>query len=161
MNLQVSAGAYNGDYELGGLSLQDLEISDGASNVNVHFTRPNLIPMDTFSYNTGASSIKLTGLANANFNNMIFRCGAGSYELAFDGDLKRDMTVTIESGISNIVIMVPPGDAAKVTFEGGLSSVNANGNWVKSGNTYSQSGSGSTIRLDVKMGAGNLNLRNN
>ncbi len=161
VNLQVTAGAYNGNYELGGLSLQDLEISDGASNVNLSFSTPNQIPMDTFRYQTGASSIKMMGLANANFNNMIFRCGAGSYQLDFSGGLKRDTTVTIESGISNIVLIIPQGVSAKVTFEGGLSSVNTSGNWTKNGNTYLQTGSGPTIRVDVKMGAGNLDLHNN
>ena len=161
INLQISAGAYNGNYELGGLSLQDLEISDGASNVNLSFSKPNLIPMDTFRYQTGASSIKMTGLANANFNNLIFRCGAGSYQLDFSGELKRDATVTIESGISNIVLVIPQGVSAKVTFEGGLSSVNTSSSWTKNGNTYIQTGSGPTIRVDVKMGAGNLDLHNN
>jgi len=160
MNLQVSAGAYNGDYELGGLSIQDLEISDGASNVNVHFSVPNQIPMNTFRYTTGASSIKLTGLANANFNNMILRCGAGNYELDFSGALMRDTNVNIESGISNVVLMIPQGITVKVTFEGGLSSINTEGKWEKNGNTYSQSGAGPTIRVNVKMGAGNLDLRN-
>jgi hypothetical protein len=103
----------------------------------------------------------MKGLANANFNNMIFRCGAGSYELGFSGNLARDMNVTVESGISNIVISVPQGVSAKVTFEGGLSGVNADGSWVKTGNTYTQTGSANTIRVDVKMGAGNLTLRNN
>lgn len=161
LNLTVSAGAYTGNYELGGLSLQDLEVSDGASNVNLSFSTPNQIPMDTFRYSTGASSIKMKDLANANFNNMIFKCGAGSYELDFSGDLKRDMNVSIESGISNLVVIVPQGVSAKVTFEGGLSSVNSEGAWQKNGNTYTQSGTGSTIRIVVKMGAGTLDLRNN
>lgn len=161
LNLTVNAGAYTGNYELGGLSIQDLEVSDGASNVTLGFSEPNQIPMDTFRYSTGASSIKMSGLANANFNNMIFKCGAGSYELDFSGDLKRDMNVSIETGISNIVVIVPQGVSAKVTFEGGLSSVNSEGVWQKNGNTYTQSGSGSIIRIDVKMGAGNLDLRNN
>jgi hypothetical protein len=161
VNLKITAGAYNGDYELGGLSLQDLEISDGASNVNLNFSKPNLIPMDTFLYQTGASSIKMLGLANANFNNMTFRCGAGSYQLDFSGQLKRDMNITIESGISNIVLIIPQGVSARVTFEGGLSSVNTSGNWTKNGNTYIQTASGPTIRVDVKMGAGNLDLHNN
>ncbi len=161
MTLQISAGAYNGNYELGGLSLQDLEISDGASNVNLSFSKPNLVPMSTFRYQTGASSIKMVGLANANVNNLIFRCGAGSYQLDFSGELKRDANVTIESGISNIVLIIPQGVSARVTFEGGLSSVNTSGGWTKNGNTYVQTGSGPTIRVDVKMGAGNLDLHNN
>ncbi len=161
INLQVNAGAYNGNYELGGLSLQDVDISDGASNVNLSFSQPNLIPMDTFRYQTGASSIKLDGLANANFNTMTFRCGAGSYTLDFSGQLKRDETVNIESGISNIVLVIPSGVSARVTFEGGLSSVNTSGSWTKNGNTYVQSGTGPTIRVDVKMGAGNLDIHNN
>ncbi|RPI27814.1 MAG: hypothetical protein EHM70_17410 [Chloroflexota bacterium] len=160
MRLQINAGAYNGDFDFGGLSLHDLEISDGASDVDVDFSEPNPVEMDVFQYSTGASDINIKNLANANFDTMIFRCGAGSYTLDFSGELQRDATVTIESGISNIEIIVPEGVSARVTFEGGLSNVDADGEWDRSGNDYTMSGEGPTINIIVTLGAGNLQLRN-
>ncbi len=162
MKLTIKAGAYNGTYDLGGLALQDLSITDGASHVNLDFSKPNTADMDTFNYSTGASDVSLTNLANANLSNLVFKSGAGSYELDFSGDLKRDAYVSIDSGISSFKIIVPEKMSAQVSFEGALSSVNTQGAWQKQGNVYSQTGTGpgSTIHITVKMGAGSLDLLN-
>jgi N-terminal domain of toast_rack, DUF2154 len=159
MDLRVNAGAYSGTYELGGLNLQRLAISDGASDVKVYFSEPNQTVMDLLEYNTGASSVTLEGLANANFDTMFFRSGAGNYRLDFSGNLQHDMTVSIESGISSIILVIPEGTAAEVEFDGGLSNVSTSGGWDKDGNSYTLSGSGPMIKILVKMGAGNLDLR--
>jgi hypothetical protein len=160
IRLSVSAGAYTGRYELGGLSLENLSISDGAADVDVAFSSPNRVDMDTFSYTTGASNVKLSGLANARFAEMKFRSGAGDYRLDFSGDLRFNTSVTVDSGLSNVTIIVPAGVYAKLTFEGGLTSVSVGGDWQKNGDVYTHPGSGPTITISVKMGAGNLNLRN-
>ena len=160
IRLSVSAGAYTGRYELGGLSLENLSINDGAADVDLAFSSPNRVNMDTFSYTTGASDVKLTGLANARFAEMRFRSGAGDYRLDFNGDLQFDTSVTVESGLSNVTIVVPEGVSARLTFEGGLTNVSVGGDWKKSGDEYTSSGSGPTITIKVKMGAGSLNLRN-
>lgn len=159
MQLAITAGAYQGDLELGGLALKSLEINDGAADVRLKFSEANQIEMDTLRYITGASNIKVSGLANANFASMIFRSGAGDYTLDFSGSLQRDAVVTIESGISQVVIIVPDGTSAKVIFNGGLTSVSKSGQWSQSGNTYTQPGNGPQLTINVDMGAGNLELR--
>ena len=93
MNLTIKAGAYTGEFELGGLSLTNLHISDGAAQVFVDFDEPNNIEMNTFRYETGASEITLSNLLNANFNTMIFESGAGKYELDYSGQLEKDTNV--------------------------------------------------------------------
>jgi hypothetical protein len=159
MSLRVTAGAYKGDYELGGLSIEDLEISDGAADSHLVFSEPNLVAMDTLRYTTGASSVHLEGLANANFSEMYFRSGAGSYTLDFSGEFMRDATVTIESGLGNVVIILPPGVAGRVTFEGSLSNVDMSGEWQQVGDEFVQNGSGPQVIFIVKLGLGNLDLR--
>jgi hypothetical protein len=160
MSLKVNAGAYSGNYDLGGLSLKTLEVSDGAADSRLDFSAPNLVEMSSLRYETGASTVKLIGLANANFAEMTFRSGAGDYTLNFSGNLKRDAYVKIESGISQVTIIVPKGVQARVKFDGGLSNVDLSGTWEKSGNTYANPGSGPTITIEVSMGAGNLRLDN-
>jgi len=159
MNLEINAGAYQGDFDLGGLSLKTLKISDGAADVRLKFSKPNIIEMESLRYQTGASNVRLTGLANANFATMVFRSGAGDYTLDFSGQLQRDAEVAIESGISQVTIVVPEGIPARVYFEGGLSNVEIHGEWQKSGNDYVLNGSGPTLTISVDMGAGNLVLR--
>lgn len=158
MNLSIDAGAYDGKFELGGLSLTRLDISDGAANVELNFSEPNPVEMTTFTYNTGASNVKLTGLGNANFSLFDLSAGAGDYTLDFSGDLQRDASVKIESGLSNVIIIVPAGVDAVVTVQGGLSNVNASPGWERSGQDYRQEGEGPTLTFVIEMGAGNLTL---
>lgn len=160
LDLEIKAGAYQSELELGGLALHSLSITDGAAEVDIKFSAPNLVEMDTFQYKTGASTIKLSGLANANFTTLIFKAGAGDYTLDFTGELKRDATVVIDAGMSNFNLVVPEGTKTRLFFDGGLSNVDVYGAWQKSGNDYSLSGEGSTLTINVNIGAGNLQLRN-
>ena len=158
IDLTINAGAYTGTYELGGLSLTNLTIKDGASNVKLSFLQSNPSDMTIFRYETGASNVKLSGLANANFSTMIFDSGAGDYTLDFSGTLKREATVAISSGLSNIILVIPQNVNANVTTESGLANISAGAGWTQSGNQYTQSGSGPKLTFLIKTGAGNLTL---
>lgn len=159
INLRVNAGAYNGQYELGGLALTDLYVADGASNISLGFARPNATDMASLRYETGASNVTLTGLGNANFSSMTFRGGAGNYTLDFSGSLRRDGSVRIESGLSSLTIRVPQGTPARVTFEGGLSNIQPSGDWQRSDEVFVLPGSGPTLTIVVSMAAGDVRLQ--
>jgi hypothetical protein len=105
IDLTIKAGAYVGDFELGNLALSNLHIADGASEVEMNFEQPNRIEMQSLRYETGASNITLRNLANANFSTMIFESGAGNYTLDFSGQLQRDATVFIETGLSTLTVL--------------------------------------------------------
>ena len=158
MNLRIDSGAYQGRFELGGLSLTNLDINDGAADVELSFSELNKVEMTQFTYSTGASNVKLTGLANANFSILDFSSGAGDYTLDFSGELQRDATVTISSGLSNVIVIVPEGTNAIVTVEGGALNVNADSGWSQRGSVYEQDGEGHTLTIIIDMGAGNLTL---
>jgi hypothetical protein len=158
MDLVINAGAYQGEYELGGLSLNSLDVADGAADVRMRFSEPNQVEMESLRYITGASNVRLIGLANANFSSMVFRGGAGDYVLDFSGELQRDAVVTIESGISRVVLRVPENSNAVVRFKGGLSSVQVSGDWQSSGSQYSVEGEGPQLIINVDLGAGSLEL---
>jgi hypothetical protein len=159
MQLKINAGAYQGNIELGGLALKSLEVNDGAADTRLKFSELNKTEMETLRYITGASSVKLSGLANANFTSMIFRSGAGDYTLDFSGELQRDAVVTVESGFSQLTIIVPEGTSAKVILKGGLTNVDMSGGWQKSGEAYIVGSGGPVISISMDMGAGNLTLR--
>ena len=159
MRLSLNAGAYEGHIDLGGLALESLDVADGAADLELEFSQPNPAEMTTLRYTTGASNVKLKGLANANFLSMIFRCGAGDYTLDFSGGLKRDAAVTIEAGLSQVIIIVPQGTSAQVIFNGGLTNIDVSDEWQISDKTYTLAGSGPTLTINVDMGAGNLELR--
>jgi hypothetical protein len=158
MDLTIESGAYDGEFELGGLSLNNLTIRDGAANVELTFSEPNQVEMSTFRYETGASDVKMTGLANANFSIFDFSSGAGDYTLDFSGELQRDASVKIASGFSNIIISIPEDVDAVVTVDSGASNVSVGSGWSKNGNVYKQKGEGPTLTFVIEIGAGNVTL---
>ena len=158
LNLTIKAGAYDGTLDLSGLPLRNLSLSNGASQAEVTFNSVNPIEMDKLFYQTGASKINLTGLANANFSEMIFNGGAGNYTLDFSDQLQRDATVTITSGISNMTLMIPSETAATVSVSAGLNHISTTGPWTTSGSIYKIDGTDPTLTVNIELGAGNLTL---
>lgn len=163
MRLRVSAGAYQGTYDLSGLTLLDLTIEDGAARTKVMFNSVNPAQMEKLSYKTGASSVTLIGLANANFKSMKFEGGAGSYSLDFSGQLRTDAKVEVEAGAGSLRLTAPASTAARVTLSGSLNDVDTEGDWTVSGDTYSTpaaitQGQGRLLTIAVKMSLGSVTL---
>jgi hypothetical protein len=158
VDLQIEAGAYKARYDFGGLALTNLSIKDGASDVKVNFSAPNLATMALLRYETGASNVTLEGIGNASPASLVFKCGAGNYKLDFSGALAQNMTGHIEAGLGNITLVIPEGIPAQVTVEGGLSNISTGSGWTQNGNTYSQTGEGPALTILVDVGLGNLTL---
>lgn len=156
--LTIDAGAYHAEYELGGLALTNLTISDGASDTKLNFASPNLTEMTLLNYSTGASNVSLTGLGNANFASLEFSSGAGNYTLDFSGQLQRNGSIHIGTGVSNLTLIIPSGIPVQITVEGGLSNVSLGSDWTRNGNVYSQAGTGAQLTFVVEIGAGNLTI---
>lgn len=158
LDLEINAGAYEGDLDLSGLRLQSLTVADGASKVEVRFSTPNPERMSRLSYRTGASDVTLEGLANANFQEMEFESGAGDYTLDFSGELKQDAAVVIRSGVSQVTVIIPAGMRAQVDSEGALNDIDLDGDWTTQGDRYQAEGTGPLLTIRVDMGVGRLNL---
>lgn len=158
IDLVIEAGAYNGDFELGGLALKNLTVNDGAAEVSLSFSEPNLVGMSEFSYSTGASDVTLEGLANANFERFIFNSGAGDYTLDFSGELQRDATVSIDSGLSDLTLLIPQGVNVVITIDSALADINIGDDWSQTGNTYTQSGDGPMLTIIINIGAGEITI---
>lgn len=160
MDLIIRAGAYDADLELGGLALKNLTVQDGAASVQVSFDEQNTTEMSMLRYETGASDVTLSGLANANFSTLAFSGGAGNYTLDFSGELERDGVVTIEAGFGNLNLIVPDNVDARVTVESAAVNINRPSGWAQRGQEYVQRREGPTLEILVKMAAGNLNIGN-
>lgn len=157
-DLVVKAGAYKGNLDLSGIPITNLEINDGASQAEVTFDQLNPEVMKSLIYKTGASQISLYGLANANFDEMQFDGGAGSYTLDFSGDLQHDTDISVNFGLGDVKIIIPKGVPAQVIVDGGLNNVELTGTWSIDGSVYNVNGNGPKLYFRVKMGLGNLQL---
>jgi hypothetical protein len=160
MELILTVGASRSEIELGGLAINDLRVTQGASDFELTFSEPNQIEMSTLRFTGGASDAKLNELANANARDIIFTGGVGRYTLDFSGELQNDLYVKIEAGWGGVIIIVPEGTAARADFEGTLADVDAYDDWRRSGDTYTLEGTGARITFDISMGLGGLDLRN-
>lgn len=160
LDLFIAAGAYHAEMDLGGLSITSLTVQDGASDVNLKFGQPNQVTMGQLSYTTGASSVDLSGLANANFETLVFSGGAGDYSLDFTGQLQTDEDVTIKAGLGQVTIIIPDGVPVNFDVRGGLTNIDMQGSFQGGGRQFNPSASGPSITIHVDMGAGNLVVRN-
>lgn len=159
VSLEIEAGGYTSDILFGKIPLTALSIKDGASQSTVTFSEPNNQIMESFEYETGASQVSLIFLANANFKEMDFESGAGSYTLDFSGDLKHDARVSIKTGLSNMKIVIPSDTNVEISLDGGVNNVSLDGTWTVESNHYkTQSSSGPRLEIEIDMGVGNLEL---
>jgi len=161
MNLFVEAGAYTGAWNLGGVRLQSLKWEEGASKSTIGFDAPNPDKLDTFDFTTGASTVKLTGLANLNFGKMNFKSGVGTYTLDFGGKLKRSASVEIKTGVSSVTVVVPVGSAARVTLKSAVSNTKTVGSWNNVGSIYTTGKydtAAEKLDISIEMGLGQLTL---
>ena len=144
--------------DFSGVPLASLAITDGASDNTVTFNSPNPTVMSELSYTTGASTVTLKGLGNANFEEMTFTGGAGTYILDFTGTLKQDASVKVEAGVSTTKIIVPAGMKVVVDVEGGIKTVNTQGTWTANGTSYETEGTGPTLTMNINTNLGTLSL---
>jgi hypothetical protein len=161
--LTIETGASDFDLDLGGVPLSRFMVRQGAGKFELGFTQPNPEHMELLEISSGAAAIELENLANANFSELRLSGGAASYELDFGGVLSRDAEVSIETGISGVVVSIPSSTAARVTAETTLGSVDVGDGFTKSEGAFSTEaalrGDGPVLRIRAGVRLGSLQLR--
>jgi len=117
LQLYINTATYSGDIDLTNLQIENFYLNSGASQTNIVFNQPNLIDLKNINIKTGASTIKMLGLANANFNEMNFTGGAGSYTFDFSGNLTKKSKVNIDAGAAKIILKIPSAIGTKIIIE--------------------------------------------
>ena len=117
LQLYINTATYSGDIDLTNLQIENFYLNSGASQTNIVFNQPNLIDLKNINIKTGASTIKMSGLANANFNEMNFIGGAGSYTFDFSGNLTKKSNVNIGAGAAKIILKIPSAIGSKIIIE--------------------------------------------
>lgn len=156
IDLSLTAGAYEGVMELGGLALTNLTVADGASTSSIKFSQPNAVEMSLLSYKTGASTTKLEGLGNAHVEKVDFTGGVGNFLFDFTGENLADMDVYIDSGMSSITIVIPANARSEITIVGEMNNVDLSGTWTVDNNLYTSGTKGPVIKILLDIGFGDL-----
>ncbi|MCP4685710.1 MAG: hypothetical protein GY867_09725 [bacterium] len=114
VSLEMDIGASESIIDLGGIPLTRLVMDVGATSGVIDFSEPNPERLRDFDLDIGASSVEITGLANANFERMDISSGAASCELDFRGDFKGESEVDLEVGVGSVDIIIPRGLAVRI-----------------------------------------------
>ena len=117
LQLSVYTATYSGDIDLTNLQIENFYLNSGASQTNIVFNQPNLVELKNINIKTGASTIKMLGLANANFSEMKFIGGAGSYTFDFSGNLIKKSKVNIDAGAAKIILKIPSAIGTKIIIK--------------------------------------------
>jgi hypothetical protein len=162
-SLTIETGASDFDLDLGGIPLSRLVVRQGAGRFALDFPQPNPERMELLDVSTGAAGIELENLANANFSEMRLSGGAASYDLDFGGALSRDAEVSIETGLSAVVVSVPGSTATRVAAETTLGNVDVGEGFAKSEGVFlteaALSGDSPVLRIRAGVRLGSLQLR--
>jgi hypothetical protein len=161
--LTIETGASDFELDLGGIPLSRLMVRQGAGKFELGFPQPNPEPMELIDVSTGAAGKELENLANANFSEMRLSGGAATYELDFGGVLLREAWVSIETGLSGVVVSVPTSTAASVAAETTLGSVDVGDGFMKREGTFlteaALKGDDPVLRIRAGVRLGSLQLR--
>ncbi|TFB07911.1 hypothetical protein E3V08_06430 [Candidatus Atribacteria bacterium MT.SAG.1] len=117
LQLYINTATYSGDINLTNLQIENFYLTTGASQTNIVFNQPNLIDLKNINVKAGASTIKMLGLANANFDEMNFAGGVGSYTFDFSGNLTKKSKVSINVGVAKIILKIPSNMGTKIIFK--------------------------------------------
>lgn len=164
IDLLINAGACEANLQLGGLSISHLDLDIGASDCEVSFDDPNQCKLERFVVDAGASSLFMDRLGNANFEELNFDGGVGSYEIDFSGEFKFDAEAFISVGLGSVDIFIPEHVGVRLLADGGLfSSIDfprrefkeIDDNYYESENWDSAVGH---IEIEVDVGMGSIDI---
>lgn len=119
MDFRIELGAGKGELDLTGLKIRSLEISSGASSVEMFCDKPNQIEAENIVIESGVSKFTAKNLANMNFAKLKFEGGVGSYKLDFGGKLRRDADARVAVGLGAITIDIPRETPVRLFYDDG------------------------------------------
>jgi hypothetical protein len=161
--LTLEVGASECEFALGGLPIQQLVIRQGAGKFAFDFAAPNPEPMRLLRVETGAGSVEMEHLANANFAEMVVEGGAAGFELNFGGKLQRDAQVKITTGLAAVEIEVPETLAAKITSDSFIGGLDVGNGFTKRQDAFwnvaAINGGTPVLTIASKVALGSLKLR--
>jgi hypothetical protein len=160
LDLRLDVGASSGAIDLGGLAIENLDMTMGAADLRLGFDKPNPERLSSLHIYSGAAKLELHELGNANLDELTFDGGLGNYLFDFRGEWQRSAEVRILAGASHVALHLPteigvrvcPGDLHREDM-GDLEE--RNGCYVNS--LYAKSDI--ALDIDLDLGLGKLDVK--
>jgi Predicted membrane protein (DUF2154). len=160
ISFDIQMGVGRGDLNLSGLTVKDLNLSTGASDVCLAFDQPNAAPVENINIEAGVSKFEGRNLGNANFRHFRFQGVVGTCTLDFSGELEHEVDVDVQVGMGVMTILVPRQVGARVLYQKNwISRVDCPGDFSSVGDTeylsdnYSTAQGKMNIRVDSVVGS--------
>jgi hypothetical protein len=147
--IDVQASAAETQLDLTGLPITTLAVSSGASDTRVRFDRPNPVRMKSLTLATGAASILVDRLGNANADEIVVRAGVGDVELDMAGTWLHDTELRAEVALGALTIRVPSDVGVRVETSRVLASFSHAGLSDKGGAYVSDNWDSATHKLRI------------
>lgn len=147
--IDVQASAAETQLDLSGLPVTSLAVSSGASDTRVRFDRPNPVRMKSLTLSTGAASIMVDRLGNANADEIVIRAGVGQVELDMSGTWLHDSELRAEVALGELTIRVPSDVGVRVETSRVFASFSHEGLSEKGGAYVSDNWDSATHKLRI------------
>lgn len=152
VDLEIKFGAGKADIELGGISLENLEIGTGASETTVRFSSPNPIEAEEVTIEAGAADLKVYGLGNARAARIEFQGGVGATVLDFSG-AARNMEAKVEMGIGSLVLRIPRSHGVRMERDSFLTNFTVPGMTREGDHFISSNWENASQKLEIELSA--------
>jgi hypothetical protein len=160
LSLNVTLGAVDGDLELGGLRLTDLDLEAGASRATVRFSQPNVTRCRAATLSAGAAELSVLGLGNSRCDRITFEGGVGRVTLDFGGAWTSSSTVEVKMALGEVALRLPRQVGVRITMDKFLASFEPQG-LVRRGASYLSPGYDQAARhldIDVTTAVGGVTV---
>lgn len=161
IGMDLEFGVFKGDLDLTDLKIESLRMEAGVCKGTVEFNKPNRVLLETLGVEAGVGKLVMTGLGNANFEELSFDGGLGSYELYFDGDLKQSASVDINMGMGKLNLYLPRSVGVRLKVNKSfLSSLSIDEIYKKHNYYFNENWGKTAASLDINIdtGLGKINV---
>lgn len=161
LDLDLDFGAGSAQIELGGMALQRLAVSTGASETRISFSSPNATVAERVDIEAGAADLQVIGLGNVRAQHVNFQGGVGSTVLDFSGGWSGDVSASVQIGIGSMTLRLPRGPGIRIRRNAFLSSFSAPGMERQGDSYYTANWADASTRLtiDVSAALGSIDIQ--
>ncbi|MCK6602860.1 MAG: cell wall-active antibiotics response protein [Bacteroidetes bacterium] len=119
-DIRFSIGAGSADLDLTNLNLTGLDLNSGAGSIKLAMRSLNQSEIKKCKIQSGVGEIKAFGVNNLNFSSLAIENGVGSVYLDFSGTSTGTKSVSVETGVGEVKIVLPPSVGVRIKDNSGF-----------------------------------------
>jgi len=149
--LDLSLGAAEGELELGGYRISELNLKSGASRLEVSFGSPNPGQCRSAAVSTGAGEVIISDAGNSGCSRWEVSSGVGAVTVGLGGAWPADAVLHLSVAMGGVTLQAPRGLGVRVTMSGFLADFSGR-DFSKNGKVYTSAGYDRAARkVDVQV----------